>query len=97
MTSTFADLGISARLLKALATKHVHEPVPVQAEAIPPRIHIERPAQIGVASWSGDREAGRLTASGDVFDPHRFTAAPDPLELDARMFVFDRHGGSHNG
>ena len=36
MTSTFADLGISARLLNALATNAVHSPVPVQAEAIPP-------------------------------------------------------------
>ncbi|HET9847736.1 MAG TPA: DEAD/DEAH box helicase [Candidatus Dormibacteraeota bacterium] len=36
MTSTFADLGISPRLLKALEENLVETPVPVQAEAIPP-------------------------------------------------------------
>ncbi len=25
---------------------------------------------------------------------HRFTASPEPLEAGARMFIFDRHGGS---
>ena len=35
MTSTFADLGISARLLDALTKNGVEMPVPVQAEAIP--------------------------------------------------------------
>lgn len=34
--STFADLGISARVLKALAQNNVETPVPVQSEAIPP-------------------------------------------------------------
>ena len=36
MTSTFADLGISPRLLHALTKNAVETPVPVQAEAIPP-------------------------------------------------------------
>lgn len=36
MISTFADLGISARLLNALNENAVETPVPVQAEAIPP-------------------------------------------------------------
>jgi superfamily II DNA/RNA helicase len=34
--STFADLGVSTRLLTALAKNGAHNPVPVQAEAIPP-------------------------------------------------------------
>jgi len=34
--STFAELGISARLLKALTDSAIKDPVPVQAEAIPP-------------------------------------------------------------
>ena len=36
MTSTFADLGVSARLLTALTNNSIDAPVPVQAEAIPP-------------------------------------------------------------
>jgi ATP-dependent RNA helicase DeaD len=36
VTSTFADLGISARLLNALTENLIETPVPVQAEAIPP-------------------------------------------------------------
>ncbi|HEY9289476.1 MAG TPA: DEAD/DEAH box helicase [Candidatus Dormibacteraeota bacterium] len=38
MTS-FADLGISARLLTALSKNSIDEPVPVQAEAIPPLLN----------------------------------------------------------
>jgi superfamily II DNA/RNA helicase len=34
--STFADLGVSARLLNALTDNAIDTPVPVQAEAIPP-------------------------------------------------------------
>jgi len=36
VTSTFANLGISARLLRALADNAIDIPVPVQTEAIPP-------------------------------------------------------------
>ncbi len=36
MTTTFADLGLSARLLSALARNSIDTPVAVQAEAIPP-------------------------------------------------------------
>jgi superfamily II DNA/RNA helicase len=36
LTTTFADLGISPRLLDALERNQISSPVPVQAEAIPP-------------------------------------------------------------
>jgi superfamily II DNA/RNA helicase len=36
LTTTFADLGVSARLLSALARNSIEAPVAVQAEAIPP-------------------------------------------------------------
>ncbi len=58
-----------------------------EAEAIPPRIHVERPPQFGVASWYGDREAGRLTASGDVFNPRGLTAAHRTLPLGTEVRV----------
>jgi len=38
VTSTFADLGISARMLIALAKTSIDSPVAVQAEAIPPML-----------------------------------------------------------
>ena len=38
MTSTFADLGVSARMLTALAKSSIDSPVAVQAEAIPPML-----------------------------------------------------------
>ena len=36
MTTTFADLGVNARLLTALAKNSIDTPVTVQVEAIPP-------------------------------------------------------------
>ena len=54
-----------------------------------------------VCAWFEERGFEELWVSppdaGYGAGAHRFTAAPDPLELGARMFVFDRHGGSHNG
>lgn len=47
----------------------------VLAEAIP----LYR--QIGIASWYGGRHQGRLTASGEVFDENRLTAAHRTLPL----------------
>jgi len=38
VTSTFADLGVSARMLTALAKSSIDSPVAVQAEAIPPML-----------------------------------------------------------
>jgi len=58
-----------------------------EAEAIPPRVHVQRPPQFGVASWYGDREAGRLTASGAVFDPRQLTAAHRTLPLGTEVRV----------
>jgi superfamily II DNA/RNA helicase len=39
LTTTFADLGVNARLLSALAHNSIDTPVAVQAEAIPPLMH----------------------------------------------------------
>ena len=38
MTTTFADLGVNARLLSALTRNAIDSPVPVQVEAIPPML-----------------------------------------------------------
>ena len=38
MTTTFADLGVNAHLLSALARNSIDSPVTVQVEAIPPML-----------------------------------------------------------
>jgi rare lipoprotein A len=47
----------------------------VLAEAIPEY------RQVGIASWYGGRHQGRLTASGEVFDENKLTAAHRTLPL----------------
>lgn len=37
--------------------------------------------QVGIASWYGGRHQGRLTASGEVFDENKLTAAHRTLPL----------------
>lgn len=41
----------------------------------------------GVASWYGDREHGRLTASGDVFDMNGLTGASRTIPLGTMIIV----------
>lgn len=38
-----------------------------------------QPDQVGLASWYGRELAGHRTASGEIFDPRRFTAAHKQL------------------
>ncbi len=37
--------------------------------------------QTGLATWYGDRLAGNKTASGEIFDPRRMTAAHRTVKL----------------
>ncbi len=41
----------------------------------------------GRASWYGQQHHGRITASGETFDMHRFTAAHPTLPLGTRLLV----------
>jgi superfamily II DNA/RNA helicase len=52
VTSTFADLGVSPRLLTALSKNSIQTPVPVQAEAIPP-LRLGRDVVIEAPTGSG--------------------------------------------
>jgi superfamily II DNA/RNA helicase len=69
LTTTFADLGVSARLLSALARNSIDAPVAVQAEAIPPLLR-GRDVVIQAPTGSGKTLAfmlplvERLTAVG---------------------------------
>ena len=45
------------------------------------------PPLVGIASWYDDRQSGLTTASGDVFDASRLTAAHRSLPLGTRIRV----------
>ena len=47
----------------------------------------------GVASWYGPGFAGRLTASGEVYDPGELTAAHQTLPFDTRVRVTNLNSG----
>jgi rare lipoprotein A len=46
-----------------------------------------------VASWYGPGYEGRRTASGEAFDPNRFTAASKTLPLGSVVQVTNTHNG----
>ena len=62
------------------ATDNVEAPTVVPPETV---LAEAMPAyrQVGVASWYGGRHQGRLTASGEVFDESKLTAAHRTLPL----------------
>jgi rare lipoprotein A len=62
-------------------------PSTVRAEAVPEY------RQIGIASWYGGRHQGRLTASGEVFDENKLTAAHRTLPLVTRARVTNLENG----
>ena len=56
-------------------------PLPALKRVLPPLRHAKRPrhgafkGEIGMASWYGSEFFGRSTASGELYDPSRLTAA----------------------
>jgi len=48
----------------------------------------------GKASWYGSRFHGRKTASGDVFDQHKLTAAHKTLPLGSKAIVTNLENGN---
>jgi len=49
--------------------------------------------QSGVASWYGAEEQGKLTANGEIFDRHKFTAASRKLPFNTIVRVINRENG----
>lgn len=49
--------------------------------------------QVGLASWYGNQEQGRLTASGQRFDARKLTAAHRTLPLDTKVKVTNLENG----
>ena len=46
-----------------------------------------------VVSWYGNHWAGRTTANGERFNPHKFTAASKTLPMGTRLLLM--HGRNH--
>jgi rare lipoprotein A len=75
MRSGFLVAGL---VLGACAHRDADRPArepPQEFVAGPPRWESRSEVQQGYATWYGARLAGRRTASGEVFDPRRMTAA----------------------
>jgi rare lipoprotein A len=52
-----------------------------------------KPTVCGKASWYGKRHSGRKTASGERFDPRKFTAASWNYRFGTRVEVFNPKNG----
>ena len=59
----------------------------------PPPPPVEGGVQVGVASWYGPGFHGRATASGEIFDQERLTAAHPSLPLGTRVLVTSLENG----
>jgi rare lipoprotein A len=51
------------------------------------------PVQSGVASWYGIEEQGKLTANGERFDRHKYTAAHRRLPFNTMVRVTNKENG----
>jgi len=83
MTRVTQPATMLAALLVArgCATLRVGAPVEVGAE------------QVGVASWYGAHHHGRRTASGEVFDMYKLTAAHPTLPFGTRLLITSLDNG----
>jgi rare lipoprotein A (peptidoglycan hydrolase) len=61
------DLPVVLPMLRS-ALPRIQQAIPKIQQAIPN-------AEVGLASWYGSEFLGRSTASGEAYDPNRFTAA----------------------
>jgi rare lipoprotein A len=73
-------------------------PSPPTTEQAPPIARIPAPAQpttteTGLASWYGPKFHGKLTASGEVFNQEKFTAAHPTLPWGSRVKVTNLDNG----
>ena len=68
-------------------------PLPALKRVLPPLRHAKRPwhgafkGEIGMASWYGSEFLGRSTASGELYDPSRLTAAHRKLPFGTMVRV----------
>jgi rare lipoprotein A len=67
-------------------------PAPKSQRRVEPPSH-RTTAMHGLASWYGKQHHGRMTASGERFDMHGFTAAHPTLPLGTRLLVTNVDNG----
>lgn len=73
---------------------------PPPAAQAPPRTETPEPkgprptTQTGRASWYGEPHHGRRTASGEIYDMHKLTAAHRTLPFGTRLLVTNLRNGS---
>ena len=65
------------------------------APVVPAVATAAKPAygEVGIASWYGGRHQGRMTASGEIFDENRLTAAHRTLPLETKARVTNLENG----
>jgi rare lipoprotein A len=73
-------------------------PSPPETEQAPPSARIPAPSQptmmeTGLASWYGPKFHGKLTASGEVFNQEKFTAAHPTLPWGSKVKVINLDNG----
>jgi rare lipoprotein A len=68
------------------------EPAPAAPRATPPR-NVADSTQRGKASWYGRAFHGRRTATGEIYDMNRLTAAHPRLPLGSRVRVTNLKNG----
>jgi rare lipoprotein A len=89
-------LGLALATLCSCSVGNIGTP-PATATAPPPPAAVQPQAptfaEIGMASWYGSMQQGRLTASGERFDPHAFTAAHRKLPFGTILRVTDLSTG----
>ncbi len=92
----------SARLAALLALLFAVAACAPSTGAAPPPVGVAEPVRLalpnlgafeGYASWYGPGFAGRLTASGEVFDPAQLTAAHRTLPFGTRVRVVNLDNG----
>ena len=68
-------------------------PSPPETEQAPPAISQPTMMETGLASWYGPKFHGKLTASGEVFNQEKFTAAHPTLPWGSRVKVINLDNG----
>lgn len=81
-------VALAALALVAGCSRAVVSTPPVVTE--PPESPVPGLEQVGIASWYGMPHHGRRTASGEIYDMNRMTAAHKTLPFGTRVLVTNR-------
>jgi rare lipoprotein A len=89
---------IGAIVLSALASGCATSRPPAPSARIPPETRpgakpAPRPSQTGEASWYGEAHHGHPTASGEIYDMYKLTAAHPSLPMGSKVMVTNLKNG----